>query len=383
MKNLGVVLSAAALAFMPALPAAAATTSSPVAYVYVTNGSQTGPNKICAYAAAANGKLTLVPGSPFVANVNNIVVNGKYLFGATTSGLYVAAFQMQPNGALHWTYSTKVANYNSTGCSSTNNLVLDHTGASLYLTISTGSLCDHSAYQTYTIDKSNGRLQFAGTSSSTFLYSDPFSFDKWNKFAYGSQCINYQGNYLDTFTALQRDSTGFLTVTGIPQPDPNDGDNFYCASYTAADPAGHLAISLQAIQQGSVPVGNPIIASYTENSSGNLSTSTPISAMPTTAVGYVYNLAMSPSGKVLAVSGSNGLQFFHFNGAAPATKFTGLVISGTTGSAFWDNANHLYAIGPKGLYVFTVTSTSVTQAPGSPYAVNSPYSLIVQPKTAR
>ncbi|MBV9626169.1 MAG: hypothetical protein JOZ14_19555, partial [Acidobacteria bacterium] len=81
--------------------------------------------------------------------------------------------------------------------------------------------------------------------------------------------------------------------------------------------------------------------------------------------------------------GSSGLQVFHFNGANPITKYTGLLTTNAVDQMFWDNANHLYAISRSAgkLYVFTITSTSVTQAPGSPYGITSPSSMIVLPKT--
>jgi len=90
---------------------------------------------------------------------------------------------------------------------------------------------------------------------------------------------------------------------------------------------------------------------------------------------------MSPTGKYLAVGGT-GLQIFHFNGANPITKFTGLLTTDTINQAYWDNANHLYAISRDAgkLYVFNVTATGVTQAPGSPHKITTPYSLIVLPK---
>ncbi|HEY6181900.1 MAG TPA: hypothetical protein VIW67_06610 [Terriglobales bacterium] len=46
--------------------------------------------------------------------------------------------------------------------------------------------------------------------------------------------------------------------------------------------------------------------------------------MPTVAVGNVSDYRMSPSGKFLAVGGTGGLRIFHFNGANPITKLTGL-----------------------------------------------------------
>jgi outer membrane protein assembly factor BamB len=49
---------------------------------------------------------------------------------------------------------------------------------------------------------------------------------------------------------------------------------------------------------------------------------------------------------------------------------------------FWDSSNHLYAISPAAgkLWVFTATPTSVKPAPGSPYSITSPQSLVVLPK---
>jgi len=104
--------------------------------------------------------------------------------------------------------------------------------------------------------------------------------------------------------------------------------------------------------------------------------------MPSVLVGTVSAYWMSPSGKYLAVGGTSGLQIFHFNGANPITKFTGLLTSSPINQIFWDNANHVYAISQKAgkLFVYTVTSTGVTQGPGSPHAIKSPQNLVVLPK---
>ena len=84
---------------------------------------------------------------------------------------------------------------------------------------------------------------------------------------------------------------------------------------------------------------------------------------------------------IMAVGGIGGLQIFHFNGASPITKYTGLLTTSTIDKIYWDNSNHLYAIsGSAGkLYVFTITPTSYSQASGSPYSVGTPVGLIVQP----
>jgi outer membrane protein assembly factor BamB len=104
--------------------------------------------------------------------------------------------------------------------------------------------------------------------------------------------------------------------------------------------------------------------------------------MPKTQVTAITDFWMSPSGKLLAVAGTTGLQVFHFNGANPITTYTGLLTKNEIDQVFWDNNNHLYAVSrPTGkLYVFTVTPTSHSQAPGSPYTITNPQNLIVLPK---
>jgi len=124
------------------------------------------------------------------------------------------------------------------------------------------------------------------------------------------------------------------------------------------------------------------LATYTVASSGMLSTSSTFANMPAVAVGDVNYVKMAPSGKLLAVAGTKGLQVFHYNGASPITKFTGLLTTARIDQIFWDNANHLYGISDSAgkVFVFTVTTTSASQSSGSPYSIASPQDIIVQPK---
>jgi hypothetical protein len=78
-----------------ASPQSSAASSSPVAFVYVSNFPGGTANVITAYTAAADGRLTAVSASPFKDNVNSMAVNGKILFGANRAGVYVAAFLIQ------------------------------------------------------------------------------------------------------------------------------------------------------------------------------------------------------------------------------------------------------------------------------------------------
>jgi hypothetical protein len=116
------------------------------------------------------------------------------------------------------------------------------------------------------------------------------------------------------------------------------------------------------------------IATYTINTAnGDLSTARPYTNMPTTAVFSVLTTT-APSGKLLAVGGTKGLQLFSFTGTSQVTAKTGLLTTAEIDQVTWDNSNHLYAISyPSGkLYVFTVTSTGVTQAPVRPTPSRSP-----------
>jgi hypothetical protein len=105
--------------------------------------------------------------------------------------------------------------------------------------------------------------------------------------------------------------------------------------------------------------------------------------MPATLVTYIQDLKVSPSGKLLAVAGQGGLQFFHFNGANPPTAYTPLLTTDDISQMFWDNANHLFAISQQAgtLHVFNVTPTGYSEAAGSPYTVSQPGSIAVQART--
>src|ERR1700722_6391864 len=60
--------------------------SSPIAYIYVSNAVNSNTNQIHGYAAASNGTLTPITGSPFPYSVNYLAVNGAWLFGVEYGG---------------------------------------------------------------------------------------------------------------------------------------------------------------------------------------------------------------------------------------------------------------------------------------------------------
>jgi hypothetical protein len=372
-------LAATALTASPARAQA----ENPVAFVYVSsNPNNSSTNQINAFAASSNGKLTPVIGSPFADDVTNMAVNGKYLFGSTRNGIYVASFAIEPDGALRWTHSSDIVRYNQGECGNSGPLFLDHTGASLYDMEFDGNACANNVYHSFAVNKSSGQLHNLGGGPASSWFYLPATFIGNNIYAYTATCLS---NMYWQISGFKRASNGLLSQINLsaPLPTAKQGD-FWCPSQAAADPTNHVAITLQPVDASTFNSdGAAQLATYTADAAGNLHIASTRAKMPTTSVGSVTSIGMSPSGKLLAVGGSAGLQVFHFNGASPITHDTGLLTTKPIDQFFWDNTNHLYAISRSAgkLYVFTVTPTSATQAPGSPYSIAHPQYIIVQPKT--
>jgi hypothetical protein len=337
---------------------------------------------INAFAADANGRLTPVKGSPFPDNVGGMVVNGKYLFGLNINVPYIPRFLIEPNGALHWIQSTKVRTACGGGIGP---LTLDHTGSTLYVPTSNATDCLTNVMQSFRVEKSS-ELTFLGSQQTGYFFG-PITFIGNNEYAYGAECTPVNGETVTAIVGLRRLNNG-MAVLGPTGKLPETADpekTYYCPLLTAADTTNHVAVALglNAFDPFHTFVTGMQIATYTADSSGNLSTKSTYANMPKLATSIVYGLQMSPSGKLLAVCAQNGLQIFHFNGAEPETRYTRLLTKDPVLNCYWDNANHLYAISQQGLYVFTITAEKVTQAPHSPYLIPNAFGLIVQPKTPR
>jgi hypothetical protein len=353
---------------------------SPAAYVYVSSTVPGGGvNEIKAFAAAADGKLTPVSGSPFQENVTSMAVNGKYLFAVKSNGIDFESYRIESDGALRYTATDNFSQ--SVNCNHLGPLFLDHTGASLYDLESNASGCANNTYESLSVEQPTGALKDMGDSSANNWLSLPATFIGNDVYAYTASCIAnlYWGIY-----GFERSSDGLLTQIPInaKPPTPSAG-HFYCPSQAAADPTDHVAISMQSVNGLTFSSDGPArLATYTADAEGNLTSTSTSGNMPETSVGSVEDLNMSPSGKLLAVGGTGGLEIFHFNGSSPIKPYTGLLTKDEIDQFFWDNQNHLYAISRTAdkLFVFTITPTSHSEAPGSPYTINQPQDIIVQPK---
>ncbi len=357
---------------------ASPSTSSAVAYVYVSSSPTSSSNKINAYSAASDGTLTAITGSPFSANVQPMALNGKYLFGS--NGTYIYSYSIASNGGLKYISEFNATQKNPYDSGGPGNLFLDHTGESLYDGDIYAYGTESNAYQFFSINNYNGHFYYQGiTSDGGGNAGSVLSFIGNNEYAYSAGCYKGTSDVL----GYKRNSDGSLTPLNInPSIPAAAAGDMYCPYLAAADPTNHVTVSMTPYDEY-VVVGQPQLAVYTANSSGELTTTSTMSNMPKTSVTEVLDMAMAPSGKLLAVSGTTGLQVLHFNGSSPITSYTGLLTSDQVDQMFWDNDNHLYAISRSAgkLFVFTVTPTSVSQAPGSPYAITHPQNIIVLPKT--
>jgi hypothetical protein len=125
--------------------------SSPVAYVYVASTPSTGKDVIRGYAAAANGSLTNLSGSPYSTSVFYLALNGAWLFG--TNGIQIDSYVIAANGSLRLADTFTAGN---TGGGPID-LFLDHTGKDLYSGFANLQGTDNNGYQSYGINQARAR----------------------------------------------------------------------------------------------------------------------------------------------------------------------------------------------------------------------------------
>jgi len=364
----------------PDLSSAATLPAAQSALVYV--GTTKG---VYLYNAGSNGALTQVSGSPFAIAGSALGSNGRYFVSLGTN--YVHSYSVASNGAIQGQVSQINTQSYGEGCGTTDNGVFDHTGQDIYVQLgpnNSANLCNE--LQSFKIS-STGALSFLGATdfNQTFT-SRGTQIALTGNGAYG---YSFAGvGFCSTSTyAFQRESSGAMmfnggitAMTGNLQP-----------LAAAGDPTNHLALA--GIPEPDYCTFEPVqLASFTVASNGDIASTNAEANMPTPRV-YPTVLNMSPNGQFLAVGGNTqatyggiaqtpGLQVFHFNGANPITSYSGVLTASPIDEIHWDNNNHLYALSnsAKRLYAYTVTSSSITAVPGSPYTIAAtPNALVVVP----
>jgi hypothetical protein len=363
------------------LCAGVAAAQTPVAYVYVAENSSSPAvtSPITVYAASSTGKLSQIAGSPFKQTSGMMAgTNGSHFItidqNPSTTHQYLHVYNVASNGVIGGQVS-KFDLHN--WCATDAGAEFDHSGQFVYVldTQDCGG-----AYQSFALSKS-GYLTFVG---SLEIPGAPFftlpTFSGNNKFAYNftpapgsdAPCPT------STFIGLGRESSGALQRIGFTETDPIPpaGYQVFQEGLVTNDPANHLA-SLVDFQAGlcgdDAPAITPRLASYTIQTNGDLVSANTLAKMPALAgnlgIGGA-GMKLNAAGNILAVAVDTGIQFFHFNGASPITKMTGVIgSSGYITKMAWDGANHLYALNGRSgkLHVYTASCTGVVEAPGSPY----------------
>ncbi len=381
-----------------AVPAATAPTSA-VAYVYV--GTSKG---VYLYDAASNGNLTLVSGSPFKTAGTAAASNGNYFITLGTQ--YLHSYPVAANGALKAQASQiNTANYAGGNCEAPSSASLDLTGQNVYVLMSPSAAAGScTAYQSYSLGKTNGALAFqtVATVSNDSSTMFPLTFTANNQFAFAANPDGDAGIVLLSYQVFSRQSNGALelskTISDLFLQDAADGAHYF-PWLVNAGPGSYLAAALGDYVNYESPIesiGPTVLVSYAVDANGNISTTNPGIEAPSPAVGPTM-MKMSPSGNLLAVAGGkaliapisvsiagNGLQIFHFNGPDPITPYSKVLTSDSIDQMQWDDNNHLFALSDAThkLYVYTVTPTSITAAPGSPYTIASANSLVVVPTSS-
>jgi hypothetical protein len=390
----------ASACLVTAICTGAALAQSPVAYVYV---AETGPNQtttgpISVYAASSAGKLTEIKGSPFTQTTGAIIgTNGTHFLtvdqNPDTTHQYLRSYTASADGAIGGQVSSVDLHE---WCAGDVGGMLDHTGQYVYV-LDAGDCGGN--MQSFSIGKT-GELTFIGNTGSTaddaaifalpvIAGNDMFAYTWNNSSDTACQTQVFSGMARESGGALENDSS--ITVTGPTAPAGNQPYQ-YNSGLATDDPTNHLATVVYFSNYGDCTETQPQLASYTVESNGDLVSTNTYEDMPYLAQYPNSSLMkLNPAGNIVAVAAGTGIQFFHFNGAAPITSFTGVIgTSGYISTMAWDKDNHLYALNALSgrLHVYTATSTGVVEAAGSPYnlpycgyahnATNCPQSLVVR-----
>jgi hypothetical protein len=349
--------------------------TSPSAYFYAISNPSGSTYEINGYSAASDGTLTPIAGSPFWKSskiLYGMALTAHWLF--VSDGVSIYSFSINSSGALKQVSSINAAKYYGFSGLTGANLVLDHTGSTLYALALDG--VGDNEFQFFSKNSATGALTYFGSTGIDISYGE-LTFTGNNLYAYGFGCFQ-DSSFAYGFN---RGSDGTLTKLNLSVPIPTYPNGSYCLETAAADPAGNLAVAMDLETTG--PPSPPAwLGVYTADSAGNLTTNSTSENMLTAEVGAVNAMAISPAGDLLAVAGADGLQVFFFNGSRPITAYTGFLAVHNISQLFWDTHNHLYGVSPSGglLYVFTVTKTGYKQAPGSPHSLTNPTDITVLSK---
>jgi len=374
------LISAASTFSQTATDPQANTTSTTAAHVYIQIQGTAGA--VYGFNSSSTGQISVISGSPFKP-AGEIVGSTPTKF-FTLGQTLIHSFGVASNGAIGSQLAQiPILDYTGSSCDGglkgDDDAALDHTGKYVYVMLdNNGGTC--AAYQSYIIN-SDGSFSFDGDTVQS--WSDGTSSDATVPSILGNEKFAYaQYSYLDSgpvVIGFRRESSGTLELMQFNENYPALNDDYYVSGNPDASPAGSYLV-LQLWPSGGGPRQ---LASYSVDSAGNLSTTNTASNMPASSFAAP-SMTFSPTGNLLAVyedgaegDGKGGIELYHFNGASPLTLYKKLLTGTYIDQVAWDSTNHLYAISTaeNKLYVFTVTTTAVTQ--DTSWSIGAPFKMVV------
>ena len=382
------------------------TSGSAVAYAYVSNspdGNTSTKYQVTAWAVDTNGHLTPVPGSPFQDSVSSLATNGNRLMASANTQPDINTYTIESDGSLglasQFDYSSDTGYQQQgsiAGCGSVGLVTFDRTGQSMYADVGNIQCSNNQAVASFTVDQSTGSVNYLSNVNIGYRSSADIAVLGNNAFAYSAFGDCMYGNISAFARGNNGELTAFLPTTTpswIAAPPGATRGMIYQPALTATDNnSNHLVVLEVPCYSLNGETHLPFqLAIWTADAKGNLSTADTYATMPKTAFSqYVTDMKISPDNTLLAVAGYHGVQVFHYNGSS-ITSFTDQLTTDDIAQVAWDSHNHLYAItadsfvtttvtNPNKLYVFTVTDTGASDAPGSPYTIAWPVSVAVHSK---
>lgn len=354
--------------------------SSAATYLYVSSSPSTGKYQVNAYSVGSGGALTPVSGSPFSTSGQStlyLAATGSTLFGADGYSIY--SFSVASNGAIKQENSLVSGTMqNGQVAAGPQELFFDPNHANLYSFYLNGP--GTTDYGAYSFDASSGQLTQINIAGGSAENTPMLAFSANDQYAYTSDA--YHGS--PAITAFSRASNGALTQVNqdlsFTSPTAPSGTG-YLPYGAAADGSNHIIVAMgQETNDNFTPNGPWQLAVYTPGSDGALTTTSTWQNMTTLNVGDTVNwYAFSPDFKYFAIAGDAGLQVFSYNSSNQT--FTAIGAPQDTGNNFWtlawDANDNLYAVSiqSNSLYVYTVSSTAVKEASGSPLSIQNPQSV--------
>src|SRR5690242_11092873 len=244
--------------------------SSSVSYVYSANAST-----IWGYGANSSGALTSISGSPYSASTAqgaNIVTNGANLYAVAegnTANLDIFSIN-KSSGSLTLANSTSatVGDPNRADPAHgdpADGLALDHTGASLYVSVGVTDL--NGGVNAFAVGSGSTAQQFQFLSTGAVAFP-PLVFSPNNQYAYSNTCFNRAPGV----SAYTRASDGTLTRINLGAvTEPTVQGAAFCPGALAVSAKGYMAIVwVRTFMCCGSSENHAYVMTYTINSDGTL-----------------------------------------------------------------------------------------------------------------